>query len=88
MIADLWKSTKEGLLRASVDDSFNVYKHTNLYLREDRIKTEEEEDMFCAFVAASDVYHDANVYLQDYYRKPAMSNAFMPSSSYGGRDAI
>ena len=44
--------------------------------------------MVCASVAASDVYHDANVYLQDYYRKLPMTNAFMPSSSYGGRDII
>ena len=61
-----------------------------------------KEDLFCATVvdssnvyedtnssiAASDVYHDANTYLQDYYRKPPISTAFILSSSYGRRDAI
>ena len=86
MIAALRKSMEEDLLCASFDDSSNAYENTNLYLREDRIKAEEE--MFCASVTASDVYHDANVSLKDYYRKTTMSNAFMPTSSYGGRDAI
>ena len=51
MIEDLWKSMEEDLFCASIDDSSNVYEDTKLYLREDRIKMEEEEYLFCASVA-------------------------------------
>ena len=88
MIQALPTSMEEDLYCASVDHSSDIYEDTALYLREDHIKTEEEEDMFGASAAASDVYYDANVSLKYYYRKTTMSNAFMPTSSYGGKDAI
>jgi len=75
---------EEILYCALIDNSSDIYEDTDLYLRggEDQIKKGRRS------IPIPDVYHDTNVYLQDYYRKHHMSNAFMPSSSCGGRDAI